>query len=119
MRVKKGVRAHKRHKKIIKKTKGYRKSRSNYRRAKEAYLKAGTYAYRDRKRKKRDQRSLWIQQINAGLKKHDLSYARFIHGLAAAKIELDRKMLARLTTTNPSTFDKIVHIAQNFIEKIG
>ena len=117
MRVKKGARAHKRHKKIIKKTKGYMKSRSRrFKRAKEAYLKAGQHAYRDRRRKKREFRRLWITQINGALKKYDLSYSRFVNGLTLAKIEVDRKMLAKLTTSNPATFEKIVHIVQKALE---
>lgn len=117
MRVKKGVRAHKRHKKITKKTKGYLRNRSRkFKRAKEAYIKAGQHAYRDRKRKKREFRKLWIIQINGALKKYDLPYSRFINGLKLAKIELDRKMLAKLTTINPATFEKLVRIAQKTLE---
>jgi len=120
MRVKKGVRAHRRHKKITKKTKGHLKSRSRkFKRAKEAYLKAGQYSYRDRRNKKRNFRRLWITQINGALKKYDLSYSRFVNGLTSAKIELDRKMLAKLTTSNPATFEKIVHIVQKTLDIAG
>ncbi len=117
MRVKRGQRAHRRHQKTIKKTKGFQKSRSNFRKAKEALFKAGTYAYRDRRRKKRERRQLWIIQINAGLKKYHLSYSRFVNGLTLAKIELDRKMLAKLTTANPEVFEKVVRITQRVLEK--
>jgi len=118
MRVKRGISTHKHHKQITKKAKGYLQSRGNFRKAKEAVLKAGQYAYRDRRNKKRERRALWIIQINAGLKKYTLSYSRFINGLVSAHIELDRKILARLANTNPQTFEKIVQVAQKTLENI-
>lgn len=118
MRIKRGVGTHKHHKKIISKTKGYQKSRSNFRKAKEALLKAGQYAYRDRRNKKRERRGFWILKINGALKEYHLSYSRFINGLARAHIELNRKILAHLATANPEIFEKIVRIAQKTSETI-
>lgn len=108
-RVKRGVAASKRRKNILKKTKGYLLGRSKkYRQAKEAYLKAGQYAYRDRKAKKRDFRKLWIIRLNAAAKEQGLSYNKLIHGLKKAKIELDRKILADIAVNHPKTFAAIV-----------
>ena len=108
-RVKRGVTAHKRRKGILKKTKGYIFGRSKkYKAAKEAYLKAGTYAYRDRKVRKREFRKLWIIRINAACRQFGLDYRDFIHGLKKAKIELDRKILADLAVNHPKVFTKIV-----------
>jgi len=118
MRVKRGISTRKHHKQITKKTKGYLQSRGNFRKAKEAVLKAGQYGYRDRRNKKRTRRSLWVVQINAGLKKYNLSYSRFINGLTRAQIELDRKILANLANTNPQTFEKIAQIAQKTLENV-
>ncbi len=118
MRIKRGVGTHKHHKRIIEKTKGYQKTRTNLRKAKEALLKAGQYAYRDRRNKKRERRRFWILKINGALKKHHLSYSRFMHGLTQTHIELDRKILAHLVTVNPETFEKIVRIAQKTLETV-
>ena len=96
-RVKRGVTAGKRHKKILKKAKGYYNGRRKvYRAAKQAVIKAGQYAFRDRRVKKREFRALWIARINAGIRPHGLSYSRFINGLKLAGIEVDRKVLADL-----------------------
>ena len=102
-RVKRGVTAHARHKKILKKAKGYYGARSRVLRvAKQAVTKAGQYAYRDRRQRKRQFRALWIVRINAGAREHGLSYSRFINGLKKASIEIDRKVLADL-----AVFDKV------------
>src|ERR1700692_4329640 len=96
-RVKRGVTAHARHKKVLDLAKGYRGRRKNvYRIAKEAVIKAGQYAYRDRRQKKREFRALWIARINAVARLHGLSYSRMINGLMKAELEIDRKMLADL-----------------------
>lgn len=109
VRVKRGKSAHKRRKNILKKTKGFRWGRkSKYRAAKEALLHAGNYAFRDRKVKKRNFRQLWQTQISAFIKKHGLSYSKFIHLLKEEKIELDRKILAGLAKNQPKTLEKII-----------
>ncbi|GMQ96558.1 MAG: 50S ribosomal protein L20 [Gammaproteobacteria bacterium] len=104
-RVKRGVTAHKRHKKVLKEAKGYFGARSRvYRVAKQAVIKAGQYAYRDRRQRKRQFRSLWIVRINAAAREHGLSYSRMIHGLAKAAIDIDRKILADLAVTDKPGF---------------
>jgi len=109
VRVKRGVTAHKRRKKVLKHTKGFRWGRkSKYKAAKEALLHAWTYSYRDRRTKKREFRKLWQIQINAACRKQGISYSRFIHGLKQKKIELDRKVLSELVKDNPKIFEKIV-----------
>jgi len=108
-RVKGGSRARKRHKKVIKATKGYRGTRRKlYKRAKEAYIRAGQHAYAGRRLRKRDMRTLWIQRINAALTEHGLSYSKFIKLLKDANIELDRKILAQLVVEDPEVFKEIV-----------
>ena len=110
-RVKRGVVAHRRHKKILKQAKGYYGARSRvFRVAKQAVTKAGQYAYRDRRQRKRQFRALWIQRINAAVRSHDenLTYSRFINGLAKAGIEVDRKVLADLAIHEPDAFGAIV-----------
>lgn len=108
-RIKRGKVVRRRHKKIKAQTKGYIKiRRSSIKKGKEAILKAGVYAYRDRRTKKRSARRLWIVRINAALKPHDLSYSRFIKGLKEKKIEIDRKILAQLAVEEPKALDKIV-----------
>ena len=105
-RVKRGVTAHAKHKKVIKKAKGYYGSRKNtIRIAKQAVEKAAQYAYRDRKVRKRNFRSLWIQRINAGAREHGLTYGRLIDGLTKANIEVDRKVLSDLAIHEPEAFD--------------
>lgn len=109
MRVKRGTTSHKRHKKILKLAKGYRGGRSKLiRQAKTAVIHAGADAYRGRKEKKRQNRSLWIIRINAALSNHDISYNQFIARLKAKNIELDRKILAQIAIENPEVFDEIV-----------
>lgn len=108
-RIKRGVEAHKSHKKILKMAKGYYGARSKiYRVAKQAVIKAGQYAYRDRKQKKRIFRSLWIVRINAALKKYNIKYNLFIYGLKKHNIELNRKVLSDLAIYNDDIFKKIV-----------
>ena len=108
-RVKRGVTAHARHKKILVQAKGYRGRRKNvYRIAKQAVMKAGQYAYRDRRAKKREFRRLWIARINAGSRALGLTYSKFVAGLKKAKIDLDRKVLADLAVNDPAAFGSIV-----------
>ncbi|BAP56665.1 50S ribosomal protein L20 [Thioploca ingrica] len=104
-RVKRGVTAHARHKKILQAAKGYRGFRRNVIRvAKQAVTKAGQYAYRDRRQRKREFRALWIVRINAAAREHGLSYSRFIDGLHKAGVEIDRKILAELAVFNKDAF---------------
>jgi large subunit ribosomal protein L20 len=108
-RVKRGVTTHARHRKIIKAAKGYWGRRKNtFRAANQAVEKAGQYAYRDRKVKKRNFRALWIQRINAGAREHGLTYGRFIDGLNKAGIEIDRKVLADLAVRDAEAFKALV-----------
>ena len=112
-RVKRGVTSHARHTKVIKKAKGYYGRRKNtIRVARQAVEKAGQYAYRDRKVRKRNFRALWIQRINAASREHGLTYARFIHGLGVAGIEVDRKILADLAVREPEAFKALVAKAE-------
>ncbi|MBI2263206.1 50S ribosomal protein L20 [Candidatus Berkelbacteria bacterium] len=109
VRVKRGTMVLKRHKKILKQAKGFRHGRKNLiKRAKEALLKAGVYAYRDRRAKKRVFRRLWNVKINAAVRPYGFSYSRFIAGLKKAEITLDRKILADLAENHPEEFEKIV-----------
>ena len=113
-RVKRGVVSHSRHKKVLKQVKGqYGRRKNTIRVAKQALEKAMQYAYRDRKTKKREFRSLWIQRINAGVRMEGLTYAKFINGLAKSKIKLDRKVLAELAYNNPEVFKSIVKKVQS------
>lgn len=112
-RVKGGPRAHARHRKVIKKAKGYYGRRKNcFRTAVQAVEKAGQYAYRDRRAKKRNFRALWIQRINAGARLHGLTYSQFMHGLKLCAIQLDRKVLSDLAITAPGDFEKLAKQAQ-------
>ncbi len=112
-RVKRGVIAHRRHKKILKKAKGYYGARSRvFRVAKQAVIKAGQYAYRDRRQRKRQFRALWIARINAAARINGLSYSRFIAGLKNASIEIDRKVLADLAVHEATVFAAIVEKAK-------
>jgi len=112
-RVKRGVTTHRRHRKIIKAAKGYYGRRKNtFRVANQAVEKAGQYAYRDRRVKKRNFRALWIQRINAATRQHGLSYSRFINGLGLAGIEMDRKVLSDLAIREPEAFKALVDKAQ-------
>ena len=108
-RIKRGVTTRQKHKRILDQAKGYRGRRKNtIRIARQAVEKAGQYAYRDRKIKKRNFRALWIQRINAASRMHGLPYGRFIDGLGKAGIEVDRKMLADLAVHEPATFEALV-----------
>lgn len=119
-RVKGGARAHARHRKVIKKAKGYYGRRKNcFRTAVQAVEKAGQYAYRDRRVKKRDFRALWIQRINAGVREHGLTYSQFIHGLKLCAIELDRKVLSDLAIRNPEEFEALVKKAQVALSQVA
>ncbi|MBX9598007.1 MAG: 50S ribosomal protein L20 [Burkholderiales bacterium] len=113
-RVKRGVIARARHKKIIALAKGYRGRRNNvFRVAKEAVMKAGQYAYRDRRQRKRQFRSLWIARINAGCRELGLTYSRFINGLAKAEVAVDRKVLSDLAINDKFAFAKFVELAKS------
>ncbi len=117
-RVKRGVTAHAKHKKVLKAAKGYFGRRKNtIRAAKAAVDKSMQYAYRDRKNRKREFRALWIQRINAAVREHGLTYSRFISALAAAGIEVDRKVLSDLAITEPATFAAIVEQAKGALPK--
>jgi large subunit ribosomal protein L20 len=108
-RVKRGTTAHKRRKHLLKYAKGFRWGRkSKYRLAKEALMKAWSYAYRDRRAKKREKRKLWQTQINAACRQHGISYSKFMGALKKNKIELDRKVLAGLASEKPKVFEAII-----------
>lgn len=112
-RVKRGVVARARHKKVLKQAKGYYGARSRvYRVAKQAVIKAGQYAYRDRRQRKRQFRALWIARINAGARSCGLSYSRFINGLKKASIGLDRKVLADLAVFDKDAFSQLAETAK-------
>ena len=113
-RVKRGVTSHSRHKEMVQLGKSYRgRASTNFRVAIEKVEKALRYAYRDRRARKGEFRALWIQRINAGVREHGLTYARFINGLKRAGIELDRKVLSELAATDPATFKSLVDQAQS------
>ncbi|EIJ65818.1 ribosomal protein L20 [Candidatus Nitrosopumilus salaria BD31] len=112
-RVKRGVVARARHKKVLKAAKGYRGRRNNvYRVAKQAVMKAGQYAYRDRRQKKRQFRTLWIARINAGARECGLTYSRFMNGLKKSAVDVDRKVLADLAVFDKQAFAKFVDLAK-------
>ena len=112
-RVKRGVTSHARHKKVLKAASGYSGRRKNtIKVARQAVEKALQYAYRDRRTRKRDFRSLWIQRINAGAREHGLTYSQFMHGLFTAGIEVDRKVLADLAVREPDSFRALVDQAK-------
>ena len=112
-RIKGGVTAHKRHKKILKLAKGYRGKRKNvFKLAKNAVMKAGMNAYRDRRLKKRTMHQLWILRINAACREHEMKYSRFIYGLELAGILINRKMLSELAIHEPDVFKEIVDMAK-------
>lgn len=116
-RVKRGVQAHARHKKVIRQAKGYSGRRKNvYRVAKQAVIKAGQYAYRDRRQRKRQFRALWIIRINAKVREFGLSYSTFINGLNKASIAIDRKMLAELAVNDVDAFEAIVNQVKTALE---
>ena len=113
-RTKRGVISRAKHKKVLKSVKGqYGRRKNTIRIARQAMEKAMQYAYRDRKAKKREFRSLWIQRINAGVRSEGLTYAKFINGLAKSKIKLDRKALAELAYNNPEVFKSVVKKVQS------
>lgn len=115
-RVKTGVTAHARHKKILKLAKGYRGARSKqFKKANETVMKAGQYAYRDRKVKKREFRRLWIARINAAARINGITYSRLISGLTKAGVAIDRKMMAELAVSDAVAFSKLVDIAKKNI----
>jgi large subunit ribosomal protein L20 len=112
-RVKGGPRARRRHKKVLKLTKGQRGTKhALYRRANEAMLKSLWYAYRDRRNRKRDFRRLWITRINAAARLNGLSYSRFMHGLGKAGVEIDRKILAELAVNDADAFAELAEVAK-------
>ena len=113
-RVKRGVTSHARHKKVLKQVKGqYGRRKNTIRVAKQALEKAMQYAYRDRRAKKREFRSLWIQRINAGVRAEGITYSKFINGLNKSGIKLDRKVLADIAYNNPEVFKSIVKKVQS------
>ena len=117
-RVKRGVQAGRRHKKILKKAKGYYNARRKvFRAAKQAVIKAGQYAYRDRKTNKRNMRSLWITRINAEARVHGLSYSKLIAGLNAAGLAIDRKVLADLAMNDAAAFGVLAQRARDSLPK--
>ena len=116
-RVKRGVTARAKHKKVLDAAKGYRGRRKNvFRVAKEAVMKAGQYAYRDRRQKKRVFRALWIARINAGAREFGLTYSRLINGLKKASVEVDRKVLADLAVFDKAAFEKYAELVKSNIE---
>jgi large subunit ribosomal protein L20 len=112
-RVKRGVTARNRHKKVLEQARGYygNKSRS-FRAANEQVMRSGQYAFRDRRARKGEFRRLWIQRINAGCREHDLSYSRFIAGLTSAGVAVDRRILADLAVSDPVAFGRLVETAK-------
>jgi len=113
-----GVPSHARHKKVLKRSKGFRgRSSTNYRIALQRLEKALQYAYRDRRNRKRDFRALWIQRINAGVRLYGMTYSRFISGLAKAGIEIDRKVLSDLAIREPDGFKALVSQAEAALAK--
>ena len=115
-RVKRGVTAHARHKKLIKQAKGYHGRRKNvYRVAKQAVTKAGQYAYRDRRQRKRQFRALWITRINAAARENGLSYSRFMDGLHKADIQIDRKLLADMAVNDKTAFARLAEQARQYM----
>ena len=117
MRVKTGVVRHRRHKRLLKKARGfYSGRRKHFRKAKEQLERSMVYAYRDRKQKKREFRKLWIIRINAAARLNDISYSRFMHGLKLANIELDRKILADMAMNEPSAFASVAEAAKSALK---
>ncbi len=119
-RVTRSVSARKKRRATLEMTKGFRgEANSNYKRAKEALLKADAYRYRDRRNRKRDFRRLWITRINAAARQHGMSYSQFMHGLALAEIELDRKVLADIAVRDPETFRRFAQRASEASASAG
>jgi large subunit ribosomal protein L20 len=118
VRVKTGVATHKRRKKVLKAAKGFRGGRSKlFRTAKETLLRAGAFAYRDRRQRKRQFRKLWIQRINAAARSHGMIYSHFINGLNKAGVQIDRKMLAEMAVNDPASFQQLVETAQGALSQ--
>ena len=116
MRVKGAGNRRRRHKRILRDTKGYWGTRHNlFRRANEAWMKSQWYAYRDRRQRRRDLRRLWITRINAAARQNGMPYSRFIHGLKEANVALDRKILADLAVRDQDTFAEIVEVAKDAV----
>ncbi|ETR74320.1 MAG: 50S ribosomal protein L20 [Candidatus Magnetoglobus multicellularis str. Araruama] len=116
MRIKRGYKARRRRKKVLKLAKGYRGARSKqFRTATDTVDKALSYAYRDRKQRKRNFRRLWIIRINAAARMNSLSYSKFMHGLKKSNIDLDRKVLAELAISDPQAFTRIATVASEAI----
>ena len=112
-RVKRSVHARKKRRATLERTKGFRgEANSNYKRAKEALMKADSYAYRDRRNRKRDFRRLWIQRINAAARREGMTYSQLMHGLKLAEIELDRKVLADIAVRDAETFRRFAQSAR-------
>jgi large subunit ribosomal protein L20 len=117
-RVKGGVNAHKRHKKVLKLAKGYRGSKSKlYRVANEQVMKSGNYAYIHRRLKKRDFRKLWIARINAAARNNGTTYSRMVHGLKVAGVDINRKVLAELAITDPGGFTELAELSKKHCSK--
>ncbi len=117
MRVKGGTSIRRRHKKVLRATKGYQDGRRRlFRTANQAMLKAGRYQYRDRRTRKRDMRRLWITRINAAAREQGLSYSRFVHGLKTAGVEVDRKILAEMAVNDSAAFAELVTVARQAAE---
>ena len=113
MRVKGGARLRRRHKKVLRATKGFKDGRRRlFRTANQAMMKAGSYQYRDRRNRKRDMRRLWVTRINAAAREHGMSYSRFIHGLKVAGIQVNRKLMAELAVADPVAFAQLVDTAK-------
>jgi large subunit ribosomal protein L20 len=113
-RVKRSVHAKKKRREVLERAKGFRgEAKSSYKRAKEAVMKADSYAYRDRRNRKRDFRRLWIQRINAAARQEGMSYSQFMHGLKLAGIEIDRKVLADIAVRDAETFRRFAESARD------
>lgn len=113
-RIKRGVTAHAKHKKVLKAAKGYYGSKSTlFKTANQAVIKSMTYSYIGRKRRKRDFRQLWIARINAASRQNGLSYSKFMYGLKKANINMNRKILSEMAINDPSAFSKLVEVAKN------
>jgi large subunit ribosomal protein L20 len=115
-RVKRSVHAKKKRREVLERAKGFRgDANSNYKQAKQAVMKADSYAYRDRRNKKRDFRRLWVIRINAAARQNDMSYSQFNHGMQLAGIELDRKVLADIAVRDPETFSRFAQTAREAV----
>ena len=119
-RVKRGMMTHKRHKKVLETTKGYWGGKRNlFKTANEAFMKSGNYAYRDRRNKKREFRALWITRISAACRAEGMQYCRFIEGLTKAGITLDRKVMAEMAVSDPTSFTQLVAKAASMLNQTG